>query len=77
MKGVNGDVSGRVKRIVQILELIQKEPDSWTCGKQGIHFSVSKQQINRDIQKLRWQGFDIRSSMRGCRLVPEKTVTPR
>ncbi len=70
-------MSGRLKRIVQILELIQNEPDSWTCGKLGIRFGVSKQQINRDIQKLRRQGFDIRCSMRGCRLVSENTVTPR
>ena len=77
MKGIYGNMSGRFKRIVQILELIQKEPDSWTCGKLGIHFGVSKQQINRDIQKLRRQGFDIRCSMQGCHLVSEKTVTPR
>ncbi|MBN2328917.1 MAG: helix-turn-helix domain-containing protein [Candidatus Omnitrophica bacterium] len=61
------------QRTIQILDLIEQEPDAWTNGKLGKRFGVSRQTIFRYIQALRKSGYDIQSPTRcGYRLIPQK-----
>ncbi len=61
-----------LKRAIDILQLIQSEPHTWTCGNLGIHFGCSKQQIHRYIKMLRKSGYDLQSSPSGYFLSAEK-----
>ncbi len=60
-----------LKRYFKIIELLEKEPNKWTCGKLGLYFGVSKQCIHRDINKLRNAGFDIKCSNKGYCLMQD------
>jgi len=69
-------MSKKIQRIIQIHELLVKESGLWTCGKLSVRFGVSKQQIQRDIQKLRESGFEILSSYEGYRLIGGEKSSP-
>ncbi len=49
----------RRKRLIEIVRLINKEPDKWTEQRLSGKFGVSRQQIGRDIAELKQMGYDL------------------
>lgn len=68
----------KLQRMIEIHDLIEREPCQWTCRLLGEKFGVTKQQISRDIKKLRKSGYRIESTYRGYRIEksPEKSSPP-
>ena len=67
----------REVRMEEMRTLFKDQPRFWTCGKLAVRYGVSRQQIARDVAKMRRRGIPIRSSQKGYYLdTPEKNPLP-
>ena len=66
--------TGRLNREIRLEEmrsLFMEQPRFWTCGKLAVRYGVSRQQIARDVAKIRRRGIAVFASPRGYFLDPE------
>ncbi|MFB3786642.1 MAG: helix-turn-helix domain-containing protein [bacterium] len=67
----------REVRMEEMRTLFEKQPRFWTCGKLAVRYGVSRQQIARDVAKLRRRGIAVQSSQRGYYLdTPDENPFP-
>ena len=55
----------REVRMEEMRTLFEDQPRFWTCGKLAVRYGVSRQQIARDVAKLRRRGIPINASPQG------------
>ncbi len=75
----NADGTDRWKREARMEEmrtLFEKQPRFWTCGKLAVRYGVSRQQIARDVAKLRRRGIAVLASPQGYFFDSDKKVSP-
>ncbi|MFB3785409.1 MAG: HTH domain-containing protein [bacterium] len=71
--------SGRLNREMRLEEmrsLFMGQPQFWTCGKLAIRYGVSRQQIARDVAKLRRRGIAVHATQKGYFFDSDKKVSP-